>query len=396
MINPRTPRMHLLTGSEWSLAITDSGAGISVCRGLDIHMRSGDLLRRPQGIFAYADAGEGAFSLTAAPDYRYTAFPKRGPARVERRAEFGEGYAAFFAGQGSLETGMRVTVHPRLPSEQRQVALKNRSNRRLTCQLLFYFEPCLARREDAAAHPAFSRLFLSVRRDEASSALFFTRRQRQGEPPVCLAAGLLDGGPFDYEPSRERLLTRPEGTLSLGEEMGRPFSCQGSGVPDCAAALRVTVELPPRAQRTVTLLLAAAPTESEAATRLIELRREGGLTADRAARSPFGGVEAQLAAHTCPICSIRPACPGNGRRQPGQPPRAVRSLVPGDFRRRSSAPAGDPQRRRRLPSGAVYAPAPFPSPGRCNHRAGPGLPGRARLRHPAAGCHPGSRPIRPV
>ena len=300
VINPRTPRMHLLTGSEWSLAITDSGAGISVCRGLDIHMRSGDLLRRPQGIFAYADAGEGAFSLTAAPDYRYTAFPKRGPARVERRAEFGEGYAAFFAGQGSLETGMRVTVHPRLPSEQRQVALKNRSNRRLTCQLLFYFEPCLARREDAAAHPAFSRFFLSVRRDEASSALFFTRRQRQGEPPVCLAAGLLDGGPFDYEPSRERLLTRPEGTLSLGEAIGRPFSCQGSGVPDCAAALRVTVELPPRAQRTVTLLLAAAPTESEAATRLIELRREGGLTADRAARSPFGGVEAQLAAHTLP------------------------------------------------------------------------------------------------
>lgn len=49
VINPRTPRMHLLTGSEWSLAITDSGAGISVCRGLDIHMRSGDLLRRPPG-----------------------------------------------------------------------------------------------------------------------------------------------------------------------------------------------------------------------------------------------------------------------------------------------------------------------------------------------------------
>lgn len=40
--------------------------------------------------------------------------------------------------------------------------------------------------------------------------------------------------------------------------------------------------------------------ESEAATRLIELRREGGLTADRAARSPFGGVEAQLATHTLP------------------------------------------------------------------------------------------------
>lgn len=106
----------------------------------------------------------------------------------------------------------------------------------------------------------------------------------------------------------------------------------------------MTVELPPRAQRTVTLLLAAAPTESEAATRLIELRREGGLTADRAARSPFGGVEAQLAAHTLPDLFYPPRMSRNGGGSPGQPPRAVRSLVPGDFRRRSSAPAGDPQR----------------------------------------------------
>lgn len=27
VVNPRTPRMHLLAGSEWSLAVTDSGAG---------------------------------------------------------------------------------------------------------------------------------------------------------------------------------------------------------------------------------------------------------------------------------------------------------------------------------------------------------------------------------
>ncbi|MCI8553631.1 MAG: hypothetical protein HFJ80_01635 [Clostridiales bacterium] len=292
VINPRTPRMQLLSGSEWSLAVTDSGAGISVCRGLDIHMHSGDLLRRPQGIFTVVDGGEGAFSLTRAPDY--------GDGTTQRRAEFGEGYAAFFADRGALETGLRVMVHPRLPCEQRQVVLKNKSGRRLSVRVLFYFEPCLARREDAQAHPAFSRLFLSARRDEAAGALFLTRRGREGEPPVCLAVGLLDGGGFEYEVSREALLTRPEGIVSLTAGSGRPFSSRGRGIPDGAAAIRLTVELPPRSQRLVTLALTAAPTESEAATRLIEIRREGPLTVGRAARSPFGGVEAQLAAAILP------------------------------------------------------------------------------------------------
>ena len=126
---------------------------------------------------------------------------------------------------------------------------------------------------------------------------------------------MLDGGPFDYEPSRERLLSPAGGNalprggdgtslLLLGQRRPR---LRGRAAGDGGAAAR--------AQRTVTLLLAAAPTESEAATRLIELRREGGLTADRAARS-LAGWRPSWPPTPCPICSIRPACPGNGRRQP--------------------------------------------------------------------------------
>ena len=87
VVNPPHPAHASAHGSEWSLAVTDSGAGVSVCRGLDIHRRSGDLLRRPQGLFVYADGGEGPFPLLPPPDYR--------PSSVERRAEFGEGYADF-------------------------------------------------------------------------------------------------------------------------------------------------------------------------------------------------------------------------------------------------------------------------------------------------------------
>ena len=294
--NPRTPRMLLLAGAEWQLAVTDTGAGFSVSHGLDIHRVSDDLLRAPQGIFVVVDGGNGPFSLTAAPSY--ADFGGENP--PVRRAEFHPGAAIFTAEQGELEAGMRAMVHPRLPCEQRQVVLKNHSGKRMRAMVLFYFEPSLARREDAQAHSAFSRLFLAVHKDPAASALFVTRRQRLGEPPACLAAGLLDGADFEYEASREALLSRPEGISSLPACLKKPFANQGEGVTDSAVALRLTVELPPRAQRSVTLVLAAAPTAAEAANRLIEARREGLLSADRAAPSPFGGVEAQLAAQILP------------------------------------------------------------------------------------------------
>lgn len=290
-VNPRTPHVQLLSGGEWMLAVTDTGAGISCCRGLDMTWYSADLLRRPQGVFVLVDGGEGAFPVTRAPDYWSDA---------AHQAEFGAGYAAFYAQKGSLEAGMRVVVHPHLPCEQRQIAVKNRTAVRQKVRVTVYFEPCLARREDAGAHPAFSRLFLTIRYDPAARALFAVRRQRTGEAPVCLAAGFLDGTPFAWESSRERLLRRPHGVGSLTEAAEAPLDGRGTGVPDSAAALQITLELPPHGQRIATLALTAAPTETEAAARLIALRQEGALSVAKAAPSPFGGVEGQLAVQILP------------------------------------------------------------------------------------------------
>lgn len=60
-VNPRTPHVQLLSGGEWMLAVTDTGAGVSCCRGLDMTWYSADLLRRPQGVFVLVEGGEGAF-----------------------------------------------------------------------------------------------------------------------------------------------------------------------------------------------------------------------------------------------------------------------------------------------------------------------------------------------
>lgn len=309
-INPRTPRMHLLAGAEWQLAITDTGAGISVSRGLDIHRYSYDLLRAPQGIFVVVDGGEGAFSITSAPNYTQcvkepnnTGKTQKGKYRTDttfRRAEFETGAAIFTAQHGRIEAGMRAMVHPRLPCEQRQVVIKSHASHRINATVLLYFEPSLANRRDSLAHPAFSRIFLSAYKDDAVKALFVARRQRIGEPPSCIAVGLLDGRNFEYEPSREALLERPLGISSIVDIPGKPFSSSGQGVPDCAVAMRVQVDLPPHAQRSVTFVLTSASTAASAANRLIEIRREGLMSGASAAPSPFGGVEAELAAQILP------------------------------------------------------------------------------------------------
>ena len=92
---------------------------------------------------------------------------------------------------------------------------------------MFYFEPSLARRADTLAHPAFSRIFLTARRDEAVQALFVARRQRASRRR--LAVGLLDGRDFEYELSREKLFDRPLGITALTSAAGKPFSSGGEG-----------------------------------------------------------------------------------------------------------------------------------------------------------------------
>lgn len=291
--HPRHPQICLLAGAEWRVSLTDSGAGCSHYRGLDVTAADSDLLRRPQGIFAFVDAGDGAFSVTAAPDW---------DTDIARSAEFGPRYAVFFAQKGTLEAGWRVTVQPGSPGEQRQLVLKNHGNHRVRATVQFCFDPCLTTRRAFAAHPAFARLFLKEEKEASPRPMLLISAQRRdkGEPPACMAAGFLGGEDFEWEPSRRRLLTRPMGTRSLRESVQKPFSNGGDGVPDCTAAMRLTVEIPAKAQRSVTLVLAAGADREQAIAELEKQCAQGVLTPSRAANSPFGGVEAELAAQVLP------------------------------------------------------------------------------------------------
>ena len=292
-LSPRHPRVHLLSGGEWTVAAADCGVSLSTCQGVDVLRRSEDLLRRPQGLFAVVEPaprrrgkGEGGrradtpFSITAAPAYD----------GIRRRTVFAGRYAAYYAETDALEAGMRVQVHETVPCEIRRFALRSKDGRRQKVRLLLYAEPCLARPEDAEAHPAFSRLFLRGEYEESHRALLFTRRPREGEnDTVCLCMGFAEDVPFSYDFDREAVLRRPDGVLSLLRP-GVPLKGR-AGVPDPCAALGVDLELPAKGQRMVTLLLTLGRTKEEALDRLLSCRNRL-----RPAAAPLfdGSLEARL------------------------------------------------------------------------------------------------------
>ena len=148
---PQSPQVTALTNGEWTTVLTSVGAGHSIYRGMDMTRRSTDLLRRPLGVYALVRHPGGVLNVTSAPDYT---------GGVRRSVEFSAKSVTYTAEDGSLTAGMQVCVHPTFAAEQRQIVLKNTSGRRVTAEVLLYFEPVIARTADDAAHPAFSKLFV--------------------------------------------------------------------------------------------------------------------------------------------------------------------------------------------------------------------------------------------
>lgn len=291
VISPLHPRVQLLSSGEWSLLITDSGAGVSMSRGVDLTRRSEDLPRRPLGIFAALRDEQTAFSLTAAPDYQN---------QVSRQAVFDADSAEFFARCGGLQAGMRVGVFQQLEGERREFLIKNLTGRRKRPELLIYLEPCLARTRDDEAHPAFSKLFLKSAYRSSSAAAVFWRISREGDPGVFLAVGFSDSRPFDWDFNRERVLSRPRGVAGLLHAFDRIQS--GAGIPDPCLAMKLRFELPPKGRERAVLLLTAGSSEEEVLTRLEECRRleESGPLRMAPSLLSGGNLESRLCASVLP------------------------------------------------------------------------------------------------
>ncbi len=267
-IDRARPQAMLLSNGEWSAVVTDAGLSRSLYRGAEMTFSDGDLLRRPNGIFCVLRAQGVCFPLQ-----KGIAPPGE---TAEYEARFTGDRAVLSAEKNAVRAGMEVLVHPRLPAEIRRLWVRNRRAAPLSGSLTVYLEPGLAAAADERAHPAFSRLFVTVAYDENLRALIYTRRARGEEQPLSMAVGLVDGGPLAFETDRTVFLRRPKAVLSLTEEDREMHNTLA--VKDVCAAIRIPFTAAGRGVFRTGLILAAAQTPQEAALRLLRVRADAAAT----------------------------------------------------------------------------------------------------------------------
>ncbi len=300
--NPFYPKAMLLTNGRMTTCITDAGTGVSLFDGIDITVNSHDPVFRPQGVFGFfiTETERLSFARATATDEKQ-----------RFGAEFSKNFADFSSGSESAKLKMRVKLYGRQNGEVRTFTVENRSHKRpLEGWLIVYFEPCLEKRAAYAAHPMFSKLFLTDEWDEESGCCLFSRRARDSDIPCSVAAGFLQETEASHETSREKVLKTPNGIFSIGEKTD--FGGE-RGNPDCCCAFELKITLKPGEKVSYDFAIVVDETKEQALNAFLSIKF--GKMKSKYAENPFFGdsVANAIADRLLP-CAIYPKLSENGTR----------------------------------------------------------------------------------
>ena len=268
------PMATALSNGRLTTCITEAGTGITMLDGIDLYVRSDDPRTLPQGVFAVASCADGVIPFVRAIDQGSGA---------EFRCVFSAGRVEHRAKAGRLRLRMLTEVLRQQDCELRAFTLENTGGTPWEGTLTVYLEPCLTTAARHAAHPAFSKLFVTdVVLPERQCAVFARTDARAGTA-AALAVGFLEETPVTLTTARARVLTAPLGPESLGR---KPLTAGERGNPDACCALAIPVRLGGHSHRTFRLCLAAAETPQAALHTLLSVRACDG--AGKRARTVFG------------------------------------------------------------------------------------------------------------
>ncbi len=271
------PVVHIYSNGRWSLQISDSGTGFSVSDGVDVICRSDDILQRPSGIFAVFEHKKQRIPFVKCIDIE---------GKTRFKVKFGEKEAVHAAKNGKILLKMHTSVLKNTNGELRRFTVENLSSQKpLEGSLLIYCEPCLEKYDVYAAHPMFSKLFLTDDIDNENKTAVFSRRFRENSGTVSLAAGFLEDIQAEIETSRERVLACGDGIFSLVKN--KPHFHGERGNPDACAAFRVKVKLKAGEKKDFTFAITAQQEKSQAKDALLMLRASK--TKHKRAPDPFYG-----------------------------------------------------------------------------------------------------------
>ena len=237
------PHAQFLSNGSYVTAVTNSGGGYSLWRGLAVTRAREDRTTDAGAHFIYLrDVRSG---LVWSPTYLPT---RREP--EEYLVSFSSEKATYRRLDDGIEVQLDVVVSAEDDVEVRRLSLTNRSDRMREIEVTSYAEIVLGRLEDDVAHPAFGKLFVQTEYVADTAALLCSRRPRATGESGAWAFHVLsvDGrsqSPTEWETSRIRFLGRGRSPANPVALDGRALTGTTGAVLDPIVSLRQRVRLEP-------------------------------------------------------------------------------------------------------------------------------------------------------
>jgi cellobiose phosphorylase len=200
------PEVHLLSNGTYHVMLTNSGGGMSHCKGLAVTRWEDDATRDQYGMFCYLrDVETGKYwSNTYQPTRR----------RADKyQVTFSQGQVEYRTIYAQIDAQTMVGVSPEDNVEVRRLTLTNLARGERTIEVTTYAEIVMASPESDRAHRAFSNLFVESEIQSDSEAILVTRRPRTSGEPAPWMFHLLHveadrKSSVSFETDRERFLGR--------------------------------------------------------------------------------------------------------------------------------------------------------------------------------------------
>jgi cyclic beta-1,2-glucan synthetase len=259
------PSSQILGNGEFSVLLTNAGAGYTRWRDFDITRWQADAVLDSHGTFFYLKDSK-SLSVWS------TAIQPMGTHSELMAVSFSASRVKFERTHAGIHQVYEVCVDPDDPIEIRRFEFSNRGLRTRNLELTSYMELSLARHSADAAHPAFSKIFVQTEWIPEFKALVARRRPRSISDPEVWAAHMIvvDANQFEieYETSREAFIGRDRSSMNP-KAMEGPLQSTAGTVLDPAFAIRCSFQLEAREQVEMAFLTLAASSR-EALMQILE------------------------------------------------------------------------------------------------------------------------------
>lgn len=257
------PNVHILSNGSYSVMLTDGGSGYSSDGCLAVTRWHRDhTIKNGFYIFIQNINSNNMWSATLDPI---------GSEPEKYRVIFSPDKVEYIRRDGNLESHLEVTVSPEDHAEIRKISITNHSSSDRVVELTSYLEAVLAPRQEDAAHPAFSKLFVKTEFVRERRCLLAQRRQRKaGQRPVWMLHTMtLDKdaaiGDIQFETSRAKFIGRNRDISNPAAlDPDQPLGNSEGSVLDPVMCLRRRVKIEPGSTVKAVYTVAVAQTRKQA------------------------------------------------------------------------------------------------------------------------------------